>query len=480
MQLTELFKEIAYTGTLPEGQATAVIRDSRKMKPGAVFVCSKGAQYDSHEFAKAALERGAALVVTDHPLGLEKEVTTADTVKTYALLCHNFFGRPAEKLRLAAVTGTNGKTTVTFVLKQILEKAGYRCGLIGTIRSEVAGMEIPAKFTTPEPWDLDALFSRMVGAGCTVALLEASSQALAQLRLFGLHFEVGVFTNLTQDHLDYHKTMEHYYEAKKSLFSQTDTAVLNLDDEYGRRLLKEIPPQKMITYSDHQNEAQLTAENVELKAGGVQFEMVGKDFIQRVKFPMPGSYSAHNALAAAGAALALGVPAAQVAAGLTGCTGVRGRCEVLYNGAFTVICDFAHTADGIEQVLAGLAPFVKGKLYVLYGCAGERDATKRHAMSRAALHYADEIILTSDNPRSENPYHILEDAESVLRTGGKPYLVEVERRRAIQKALALLETGDMLVLCGKGHEDYQAIDGVTIYLDEHRIVADWLKNAHLD
>lgn len=479
MQLARLFEDIGYTGVLPQGEATAVVRDSRKLKPGAVFVCSRGARYDSHDFAAEALQRGACLVVTQHPLGLQNEVTVADTVKTYALLCHNYFGRPAQKLRLVAVTGTNGKTTVTFVLKQILEKAGFRCGLIGTIHSEVAGMEIPAKFTTPEPWDLDALFARMVGAGCTVALLEASSQALAQLRLYGLQFEVGVFTNLTQDHLDYHKTIEAYYNAKKSLFDQTDTAVINLDDAYGCRLIEEIPPQRIVTFSDHKNEADLTAENIELKAGGVRFELVGKDFIQRVSFPMPGSYSAHNAMAAAGAALVLGVEPAKVAAALSSCTGVRGRCEVLYNGKFTVICDFAHTADGIEQVLAGLAPFVKGKLYVLFGCAGERDSTKRHAMSKAALHYADEIVLTSDNPRSENPYHILEDAESVLRTGGKPYLVEVERRRAITKALSLLENGDMLVLCGKGHEDYQAIDGVTIYLDEHRIVADWLKETHL-
>ncbi|MEG0803988.1 MAG: Mur ligase family protein, partial [Pygmaiobacter sp.] len=203
MQLQELFRDIEYTGTLPHGDAVTVIRDSRKFKPGAVFLCSCGAQYDSHDFAKTAIEQGAALVVTQRPLGLAREVTVPDTVKAYALLCHNFFGRPAEKLRLVAVTGTNGKTTVTFLVKQILEKAGYRCGLIGTIRSEVDRLEIPAKFTTPEPWDIDALFSRMVDAGCTFALLEASSQALAQLRLYGLTFEVGAFTNLTQDHLDY-------------------------------------------------------------------------------------------------------------------------------------------------------------------------------------------------------------------------------------------------------------------------------------
>ncbi|MEG1932169.1 MAG: UDP-N-acetylmuramoyl-L-alanyl-D-glutamate--2,6-diaminopimelate ligase, partial [Pygmaiobacter sp.] len=439
MQLQELFRDIEYTGTLPRGDAVTVIRDSRKFKPGAVFLCSCGAQYDSHDFAKTAIEQGAALVVTQRPLGLAREVTVPDTVKAYALLCHNFFGRPAEKLRLVAVTGTNGKTTVTFLLKQILEKAGYRCGLIGTIRSEVDRLEIPAKFTTPEPWDIDALFSRMVDAGCTFALLEASSQALAQLRLYGLTFEVGAFTNLTQDHLDYHKTMEAYFAAKRSLFDQTKAAVVNLDDAYGRRLVSEIPAQKIMRYSTAQDEAEITAKNVELRAGGVRFELVGHEFIQRVQFPMPGSYSAHNALCAAAVALELGIAPPLVASALEASTGVEGRCEVLYSKKFTVICDFAHTADGITKVLSGLAPFVKGRLYVLFGCAGERDATKRHDMARAVLRYADEIILTSDNPRSENPYHILEDAESILRTGGKPYLVEVERRRAITKALALLE-----------------------------------------
>ncbi|MEG0804015.1 MAG: Mur ligase family protein, partial [Pygmaiobacter sp.] len=279
--------------------------------------------------------------------------------------------------------------------------------------------------------------------------------------------------------LDYHKTMEAYFAAKRSLFDQTKAAVVNLDDAYGRRLVSEIPAQKIMRYSTAQDEAEITAKNVELRAGGVRFELVGHEFIQRVQFPMPGSYSAHNALCAAAVALELGIAPPLVASALEASTGVEGRCEVLYSKKFTVICDFAHTADGITKVLSGLAPFVKGRLYVLFGCAGERDATKRHDMARAVLRYADEIILTSDNPRSENPYHILEDAESILRTGGKPYLVEVERRRAITKALALLEEGDLLVLCGKGHEDYQAIDGVTIYLDEHRIVADWLRENGL-
>ena len=207
----------------------------------------------------------------------------------------------------------------------------------------------------------------------------------------------------------------------------------------------------------------------------MHFDIVSDEFSHKVDFPMPGGYSIDNALAAGAAAISLGAEPTAVAQALSSCTGVRGRCEVLYNEDFTVICDFAHTADGLEKILSGLAPFVTGKLFVLFGCAGERDATKRHAMARAAVKYADEIILTSDNPRKENPYEIIEDAESILRTSEKPYIIEVERRRAIGKAMSLLGKGDMLCLCGKGHEDYQVIDGVTVYLDEHKIVADWLK-----
>lgn len=474
MDLKTLFRNIAYTGALPEGEASLVTQDSRRVCPGAVFVCAKGRTSDGHDYARAALEAGAVCVVTERPLGLAGEVQVENGRKAYAMLCQNYFGRPAERLRLVAVTGTNGKTTVTTLIKQILEQAGYKAGLIGTIHTEIDAMDVPAKFTTPEPWDLNALFSRMVRAGCTFAVMEASSQALDQLRLWGLRFEVGVFTNLTQDHLDYHGDFEHYFAAKKSLFAQVEHMVVNIDDAYGRRLLDEVRGPQRLTFSAQSDAADYTAHGVRLSASGVQFEMVGCGFIRRVRFPMPGAYSVENALAAAAAAIALGIPAQTTADALTSSRGVRGRCEVLYHGDFTVLCDYAHTGDAIEKVLSGVAPFVEGRLVVLYGCAGERDAQKRPLMSAAVAKYADFAVLTSDNPRGEDPFAILRDAEPVLARSGKPYLVEVERRTALRKALEMLQKGDVLVLCGKGHEDYQVIDGVTLYLDEHRIVRDWL------
>jgi len=479
LELKTLFRDVAFTGELPAGEASLVTQDSRRVCPGAVFVCTKGLTSDGHDFARAALRAGAVCVVAEHPLGLAGEVCVENGRKAYAQLCQNYFGRPADSLRLVAVTGTNGKTTVTTLIKQILEQAGYKAGLIGTIHTEIDTMEAPAKFTTPEPWDLNALFSRMVRAGCAFAVMEASSQALDQLRLWGLRFEVGVFMNLTQDHLDYHKTFENYFAAKKSLFAQVEHMVVNLDDAYGRCLLQEVPGPQRLTFSTQDDAADYTARDIRLSASGVQFELVGRGFIRRVRFPMPGGYSAENALAAAAAAVALGVPAKTAAEALAASRGVRGRCEVLYHGAFTILCDYAHTGDAIEKVLSGIAPFAEGRLVVLYGCAGERDAQKRPLMSAAVAKYADFAVLTSDNPRKEDPYAILRDAEPVLAQSGKPYLVEVERRTAVQKALEMLQPGDVLVLCGKGHEDYQVIDGVTIYLDEHRIVRDWLAQKEL-
>lgn len=474
MDLQKLFGNVIYEGELPQGEVTLVTQDSRMVCPGAVFVCAKGLTTDGHAYAQKALEAGALCIVTERPLGLENEVHVQSGRKAYAELCQNFFGRPAEKLRLVAVTGTNGKTTVTTLIKQILEQAGYKVGLIGTIHTEIDTMEIPAKYTTPGPWDLNALFSRMVLAGCSFAVMEASSQALDQLRLWGLHFEVGVFTNLTQDHLDYHKTFENYFTAKKSLFDQVEHMVVNIDDKYGRRLLTEAGAQDQITVSV-QEDADYMAKEIRLSASGVRFEMVGRGFTHEIDFPMPGDYSVYNALCAAAAVTALGIPNKTAARALASSHGVRGRCEVLYRGEYTILCDYAHTNDAIEKVLSGLAPFTQGRLIVLFGCAGERDAKKRPLMSQAVVKYADFVVLTSDNPRKEDPCAIIKDAEPVLAESGKPYVVEIERRAALNRALEMLCPGDVLIMCGKGHEDYQVIDGVTIYLDEHRIVHEWLE-----
>lgn len=478
MTFQELFNGVEYTGTLPDGQAALVTQDSRKAAPGAVFVCVKGRNTDGHSFAEKAIQAGASVVVAQRPLGLG-EVLVQDSRAVYARLCGNFFDNPAQKLVLVAVTGTNGKTTVAAELKQVLQLCERPCGLIGTIRSEIGDMEVPARFTTPEAWDLNALLARMVAAGCTHVVMEASSQALEQGRVMGFGFALAVFTNLTQDHLDYHGTMEEYYRAKKILFSQCDAMLVNGDDDYGRRLLREAgcPVKKSFSVKA---EADFAAKAIELGAAGVDFMLQADGRSVAAHFPMPGGYSASNALAVVGGAIMLGVPPAQAVAALGQTKGVTGRCEVLYNGDFTVICDFAHTADAIENLLGTLRPFAKKRMVVLYGCAGDRDAAKRPAMSRAVAKYADEIFLTSDNPRTEKEQKIFDDALPALVEEGKPYTVEPDRAKAVALALDGMQAGDMLVLCGKGHEDYQVLNGVTLYLSEHRLVADWVAENKKD
>ena len=301
-----------------------------------------------------------------------------------------------------------------------------------------------------------------------------------QKRLWGLTFEVGVFTHFTPDQLDYHRDFEQYYQAKKSLFEQTRCAVINLDDEYGVRLAKELDGrQPVMSFGIKAQPVDVTAKEIELSAGGARFLLAKGNEEEPLFFPMPGAYSVDNALAAAAVLSTIGASWKEIARVLHATRGVRGRCEVLYAGEFTVLCDFAHTGDAVEKVLSAIAPFVKGRLIALFGCAGERDAKKRPAMAHAASRYADFAVLTSDNPRKEDPFAILNSVEADLKQGGKPYLVEVERRTALRKALSMLKKDDVLVLCGKGHEDYQVIDGVTIYLDEHRIVKEWLQEKGL-
>ncbi len=478
MRLSELLSTIEYIGTPDlEAQVNAVMSNSKKVEPGSVFVCIRGRRFDGHDAAAEALEKGAVAVVCDHSLGLKDEVVVGDTWEALAELCRNYFGRPEKKLTLVAVTGTNGKTTVTNVVKQALESMGIKAGLIGTIRCEIGDMIVPAKFTTPEPWDLCALFSRMVAAGCTHVVMEASSQALDQKRLAGLRFAASVFTNLTQDHLDYHGDMESYFCAKKRLFSSSECAIINIDDEYGRRLASEIKGCMMLS---SKSGADIYSKDAEFSVNGVNFTLMYKDKqCGRVHFPMPGTYSLHNALSAAAALIALGLEPEKVAKALGTTKGVLGRCEILYSGEFTVICDYAHTPDALGQLLSSLKPFVKGRLVTLFGCAGDRDPKKRPEMAEAVCRYSDLVVLSSDNPRTEDPLKIINEVVPYIAKSGAEYTAQPDRFYAIRWALQNLQKDDVLVLCGKGHEDYQVIDGFTVYLDEHRIVRDYIKEADL-
>lgn len=472
MKLSQLLGRInCLSGAqIPDAEISLVTSDSRRVTDNTLFVAIKGEKFDGHNFASDALKQGAVAVIAERDLGLERQILVPNTRAAYALLCAEMSGNPAEKLKLIAVTGTNGKTTITYLLKQILEYAGKKTGLIGTIHVEIGDMTLPAKHTTPDPAELHALFGRMVAAGCEYVVMEASSHALDQHRLDGCMFEAGIFTNLTQDHLDYHLTMENYYSAKKKLFDSCRVGIINLDDEYGKRLLNEIPC-KAVSYSADDDMADYTAKSVEKHRSGVNFAFVGKGVIERVSFCMPGSFSVSNAMAALSCMVSLGFEPSVVVQGLNRCRGVKGRAEVLYAGSdFTVICDYAHTPDGLEKVLSTVREFAPKRVVALFGCAGNRDRTKRTKMTHTVGLNCDFAILTSDNPRSEDPQQIIDDALPGFEGTGVEYKVIVDRYEAIRWAIENAQQDDVIVLCGKGHEDYQVLSFGTVSFDEHEIV----------
>ena len=475
MNIQSVLKDVKYQGTVKNFDTDFVTDDSRKVRPGCVFVCSKGLTFDGHTFAAKALEIGAQLVVCERDMGLENQIIVENSRQTYALMCGNLFDNPSRKMKMIGITGTNGKTTSAFLIKDLLEQQGKKVGLMGTVQNMIDQQIIPAKFTTPQPYELNALLSQMYKSGCEYVVMEVSSQALVQNRLFGIKYDVAVFTNLTQDHLDYHKTMENYFDAKCILFENSDNIVVNIDDSYGKIVADRYKHKNVITLSAHSDSADFTAKNIDFTHNSVKFLLVGKGSISRVNFPMPGEYSVHNAMGAALACVAAGLDEKATAAALSHVKGVKGRCEILVKEPFTVICDYAHTGDGLENILSSLRPFVQGRFVVLFGAAGERDAGKRVAMAQAVAKYADFVVLTSDNPRKENPQSIIDSMTGYFDEKNIPYLTEVDRRKAINIALNMLQYNETLILCGKGHEDYQVLNGITVYLDEHEIVAKFME-----
>lgn len=475
MLLSKLLEGVEYEGSVKDCEIKGVTSDSRQVEPGMLFVCIRGTRADGHGYAKGAVEAGAAAVVCERDLGLQNQILCADTHLAYGLLCGNWYGNPARRLRLIGVTGTNGKTTVTCMVKHILETTGTRVGLIGTIHNEIDDIVLPAKHTTPDALALHGMLSRMADAGCRYVVMECSSHALDQQRLAGLRFEAAAFTNLTQDHLDYHHDMENYYHAKKKLFSMCGTAVVNVDDAYGQRLAEEITCPK-ITFSTQSDEADYTAKDIRPAPDSSRFMLVGKGQIARVRLPIPGDFSVANAMTAACSCIAVGLTVEEAAAGLCSCKGVVGRIEVLPTGTpYTVIRDYAHSPDGLEKIITTMQKFAVGRVVTLFGCAGNRDRTKRKKMAEIVARLSDFVILTSDNPRDEDELQIIEDAKpGLLEHPDTPYEIIPDRYAAIEWALDHAQPDDVLILAGKGHEDYQVLKGETICFDEKQIVLDLL------
>ncbi len=474
MMLYDLLRGIECTIAPPNKEIAHVTTDSRQIKENTMFVCIQGENSDGHNYAKQAVEKGAVAVVCQRDVGIDGQIMVENSRAAYSLICANLFGNPARKLSLIGVTGTNGKTTVSSLIKHVLEGLGQQVGLLGTIQTEIGDMVIPAKHTTPDPMVLHSTLARMVRAGCRYVAMEVSSHGMAQYRLEGCHFASGVFTNLTQDHLDYHGDMESYYQAKRSLFDRCDRAVINIDDEAGRRILGEIFC-AVTTFSTQSDIADYSARDITLTALGSDFSLNGIGESAKIQLGMPGEFSVSNAMAVVACCVGLGFDLQEVAAGLSACPGITGRAEVIHRDEIgMIIRDYAHTPDGLEKILSALRPFAKGRLVTLFGCPGNRDATKRPQMARAVAEGSDFVILSSDNPRHEDPDDIIAQTLPAILESGSPHIVIVNRYQAILWALKNRRQDDLLLLAGKGHEDYQVLGAETIYFDEKIIVQEAL------
>ena len=478
MKLSQILKNVKVKNEYTDREVTDVTSDSRQVKEGFLFVCIKGASFDGHSVAQQMLDIGAVAVVCEYDLGVENQIIVDDTRKAYSPICASFFGNPADSLKLIGLTGTNGKTTTTFLIKQILENVGKKVGLIGTVQNMVGDEVYPAHYTTPDPHELQSLFRKMVDAGCEYCIMEVSSQALAQGRVEGIHFHIGAFTNLTQDHLDYHKTWENYFESKKLLFKACDCAVTNLDDEYGLKIVDGCDC-RVVTYGVDNMKADFVARNVGFSANGVRYDLVGEK-MGRVSCPIPGRFSVYNSLCATSVALTLGVDFTDVLEAISKSKGVKGRIEVVPtpNQDYTVIIDYAHSPDGLENIISSLKEIANGRVVTVFGCGGDRDRTKRPKMGKIAAELSDFCVVTSDNPRSENPSAIIEDILEGMKDTATPYEVVENRKEAIAWAMKNAQPNDIILLAGKGHETYQILPTGTIHFDEREAVAEVLEELN--
>jgi UDP-N-acetylmuramoyl-L-alanyl-D-glutamate--2,6-diaminopimelate ligase len=440
----------------PEVEISGLAYDNRSVTAGTLFFCVPGFTRDGHDFAPDAVERGAAALVTQRRLDLGvPEVVVGDVRAAMAEVASRFHGDPTHSLRVVGITGTNGKTTTAFLTRSILEHAGERTGLLGTVTSIVGGVEEPVQRTTPEAIDLQATFARMLEAGDSACVMEVSSHALELRRVDGIHYAARVFTNLTQDHLDFHDTMDDYFAAKRMLFEREGgPSIVNADDGYGRRLADEIPGS--LTFGIDR-EADYRALDVSFDTAGSTFTLSGPDGELPVRTRLPGLFNVSNALAAFAAARALGVSPAACVEALSIAEPPPGRFEPVDEGQdFAVLVDYAHTPDSLDNVLRAAREITRGRLHVVFGAGGDRDKSKRPLMGRVASELADRAIVTSDNPRSEDPSAIVDQVYA--GTGGAAER-EVDRRRAIALAVDAAEPGDVVVIAGKGHEQGQEFEG---------------------
>jgi len=462
--------------SLLRAEVTGLEYDSRRVQPGFVFFAFPGARTDGRRYARAAMERGALAIVSESekPEGFEGPwIRVEHGRRTLALWARAFYGNPDEQLTLTGLTGTNGKTTTVFLIDAMLRALGKTTGMLGTIEYRVAGERRTAVNTTPESLDLVRLFREMVDHSATHCTLEVSSHALELGRVYGLTFHTAVFTNLTRDHLDFHLTMDAYFRAKHRFFEgaggpQPRWAVINQDDDYGQRI-KTAPETRRLTYG-FQSGADLRATNVRMDFEGLRFDIEHPDGRQRMESPLVGRINVYNLLAAFGAGLSLGLTPEEAAAGLKSLPAVPGRFERVDEGQpFLVVVDYAHTDDALRNTLSVARALGPKRVLTLFGCGGDRDRTKRPMMGEAAGQLSDFVIVTSDNPRSEDPLTIINDAMVGVRRTDVRHIVEPDREKAIRKAIAEAAPGDIILIAGKGHETYQVLKDETIAFDDREV-----------
>lgn len=478
MQLKEISRAVQslrVEGPL-DREITGITCDSRQVVPGMIFVAVPGQHVDGHDFIPNAIDRGASAIICERNGFVSPRATKIKVASIRAALAQAaaaYYHHPAKKLQVIGVTGTNGKTTVAFMVKHLLEAAGTRTGLIGTVRYEIGDRVIPAQRTTPEALEVQRLMSHMITAGCKACVMEVSSHALEQQRVGEIEFDTSVFTNLTQDHLDYHGTMENYFVAKQKLFTSSahgtkrGTHVINIDDAYGVRLWRDGQAEVKLSYGLH-DPASVRATQIHLSKDGSRFRVDTPKGGFQCNLPLIGRHNIYNALAAIGAGLALDIPLEIIQAALSMVPAVPGRLESIIGGQpFGVFVDYAHTDDALHNVLSTLREMTPGRLLLTFGCGGNRDAGKRAKMGKVAAEQADFTIITSDNPRQESAAAIAQQIETGYREArADGFFIELDRRRAIQETIRMARKGDIVLIAGKGHETYQEFEDTVIPFDD--------------
>ena len=476
-QLLENVNVIKCTADL-SCEISEMVYDSRKVTPGCLFVAVSGFVSDGNRFIPMAMEKGAAVVVTAKEPSEDVPYVLVESDRlALAQISANFYGHPAKKMQVIGVTGTNGKTSVTLLLKHVLEKTrGAKVGLIGTMANMIGEEAVPSERTTPESMDLQALFARMLSAGCQYVIMEVSSHAIALERVGSVPFAAAAFTNLTEDHLDFHKTMENYCDTKAELFARCDKAVANRDDSWVERICSKAKVPVFTTSA--KGEADLFATDVQLLPDGIRFVANYGGEKVAVSLPIPGKFTVYNALSVLALALQLGISLQEAADALKDASGVKGRVEVVPTPGkpYTVLIDYAHTPDGLENVLSSVKDFCKGRVIAVFGCGGDRDPIKRPIMGKIGTDIAHLSVITSDDPRTEVPMDIIKDILAGVDET-KSYTVIENRPAAIHYAMDIAQKDDIIVLAGKGHETYQEINGVKHHLDEREVVAAYLSDT---